>query len=89
MAFVVVDFKAAFEVEVSMYHTNTEQSRPSRHYDMQRPDLVSALLPCRPTFKQLVSRLESMLRQNRLTKKRMGSAPAGTGCDTATPQSQG
>lgn len=38
---------------------------------------------------QLVSRLESMMQQNRLTKKRKGSAPTGTGCNTPTPELQG
>jgi hypothetical protein len=46
-------------------------------------------LYCRPTFKQIVQRLENMLRQNRLAKKRSASGPPATGCATSTPESQG
>lgn len=45
--------------------------------------------PTRPTFRQLVQRLDTMLRQNRMLKKRSASGPAGTGCATSTPASMG
>jgi hypothetical protein len=51
-----------------------------------------ATAPHRPTFKQLVERLESMLRQNRIAKKRAASSPAAPGAayeDATNPASTG